>query len=199
LLLKKRQTGLSLRSPFVVLVILGLFISSCVGCNSGQSGRITYTKSCDGLVENGIVRETAVVPLGDAKAIVIPNDTTVLRTNENGLVTIEVVKELAFWGHPPERMTIDEEQHKASAAYCRSEDVLFLSRCGGWLLPDHGGFHCRLPCVHIPENVVAVRWSDIEHEEYERIRIRPLSAEELFVPSTKEEVDLEWYRAKVVK
>src|SRR5258708_644991 len=57
-------------------------------------------------VENGTAYDRSAVDLGKARKIILPHDAVVRRAGETAKFELFMAKTLAFFGHPPEPMSI---------------------------------------------------------------------------------------------
>jgi hypothetical protein len=104
------------------------------------------------IVENGSAYDRAVVDLGSAKRIVLPNDAVVRRTGKSEKVQLFVKKTLAYAGHPGEPMSIREARNNMGCAVKVEGDTLVVATVGEWDSFIEGGGHIRLVAV-VPEGV----------------------------------------------
>ena len=78
-------------------------------------------------VENGTAYDLAVVDLGNAKNVVLPDTAIVRRCGEPGKVQLFMAKILAFAGHPPEPMNIGTTRKNMGCAVRIEKDALMFA------------------------------------------------------------------------
>lgn len=95
-------------------------------------------------VENGTAYDRAVVDLGEAKKIVLPDDANIQRCEEGSKIQLYIVKKLSFGGHPPESMSIHEQRKKMGCAIKTDDKVLLVATYGEWDSRIEGGAFIEL-------------------------------------------------------
>jgi hypothetical protein len=110
-------------------------------------------------IENGDAYDRAVVELGSAKRIVLPDDAVVRRTGEPGVVRLFMKKTLGFHGHPPKPMSIRDARKNMGCAVKAEEDGLVVATYGEWLSKE-GGTEMKILAV-VPEGTKVDQEKDL--------------------------------------
>jgi hypothetical protein len=105
-----------------------------------------------GRVENGSAYDKAVIQLGRAETLVLPEDAVIRRTGEPGQVMAFMQKTLAFAGHPPRSMGIHDARRDMGLAVRAAGDSLVVATYGEWDSRIEGRARLKL-VVLVPEGL----------------------------------------------
>lgn len=145
----------------VILLVTGILVR---GCEHDASVEVT---SEIGIVENGHAYDRAVLELGDAKKLVLPNDATVRRLDDAPnprQVELLMRKTLAFDGSATTQMSIRHVRDRMGCAVKREDDTVMLATFGEWTLRAEGGAHLRLVAL-VPAGVELERRNGLSGPE----------------------------------
>jgi hypothetical protein len=107
----------------------------------------------DPKVENGVVYDRASLDNRDSKKIVLPENTTVLRSGEPGKIQLYMAKTLSFGGHPSEPMTLNRLRKEMGCAVQEAEGAILISTYGEWDSHKEGGTQMKL-VVNLPDQIL---------------------------------------------
>lgn len=137
------------RSPGSLLVAL-MFV---IGCGGMRDPSIVYTKSIDPNVVNGVAYDKASIAVDGVSTVVVPANAVVERHRADATCDITMRKELAVFGHPPERITISDARRNMGCAYRREGNVIYLATFGEFETDGHGTRSIGL-AISAPDDIV---------------------------------------------
>src|SRR5262245_25086909 len=142
---------------FLAAVAVGLFLTGCSG--DGDSSVRVDGRGPSDQVENGTAYDRAIVDVGSAKRIVLPDSATVRRTGDDGPVRLFMAKRLAFAGHPPQPMSIRDGRNNMGCATKTEGDGIVIATFGEWNNIE-GGADIKL-VAHVPATLTVEQRSDL--------------------------------------
>ena len=136
-----------------VFQIAAVAVTLLTSCNTPPKADQTFIvePSIDANVQNGTAFDHATVDIGSARRIVLPNNTTVRRGGQKGKLVLYMAKTLAFAGHPPVKIGLDNARKYMGCAYAREDDAIVIATFGEWDSVT-GGAVLRLIAV-VPDGV----------------------------------------------
>ena len=145
-----------------VTAVCCITLSSSIACGHHLPSDPSLTHLRPGVnpnVENGTAFDKAEIPVGDAKKIILPDDTGIVDAkvveSRRGWINIYMEKDLAYVGHPPERMSIRDLRRAMGCVTRVDGDTLIIQPYGAWHSTE-GGAGIRL-LVEVPPNLPVER------------------------------------------
>jgi len=134
------------------LIAALLFAVSCHAPPPPNDPSIVIEPSVDAKVQNGTAFDRAVLDIGDARVIELPNIATIRRAGEKGKIVLFMAKTLTFAGHPPELINLAGARRFMGCCYRRDGDTLTIATYGEWDARNEGGAVMQLVAV-IPDGI----------------------------------------------
>ena len=113
----------------------------------------------DPRLQNGTVYDLFSMDVEKIDTIVVPPETKVFRTPQNGKCTILFVKRQAYSCHPPEITSISDGRKKMGCKYKICDGVLVIEVIGNDFPPGHGARTTTLEIL-VPENIDVIESND---------------------------------------
>jgi len=172
----------AMNSTFVLhLMIIFLFLTGCplnqywisknkkilVTADFAPDPSIKPLPGNDPRLHNGIAYDLFSVDVEKINTIVVPPETKVFRTPQNGTCTLLLVKRQAYSCHPPEITSISDSRKKMGCCYQICDGVLTIDLFGNAFPPGHGYRKTTLEIL-VPESIDVIE-SDEEGEWIKRV------------------------------
>ena len=110
---------------------LGLILTGCSSDGDPSVSLDRHHAPSDN-VENGTAFDRAIVHLGSATRIVLPDNATVRRTGDGSPVRLFMAKRLAFTGHPPQPMGVRDARTNMGCAIRPEGNGVVVATFGEW-------------------------------------------------------------------
>lgn len=129
-----------MRTTISLFVLFSLTFSSCssdpvsrgVVSTADVSIVLSAEPSADNKVENGFVFDRATVNLDGITQVIIPEDAKVIQQDNVKEMQIFTIKEMCYFGHPPEEIRLHHVRKYLGCATQRNSGILKLATFGEW-------------------------------------------------------------------
>jgi hypothetical protein len=133
---------------FVACAVLAM-----VGCDQ-DSSQVVSSSQWSEKVENGTVYDVATIDGHGVANVFLPSNASVQRTPGAQSIQLFMAKELSFYGHPPEPITLRTVRAYMGCAIKRESQALLVATYGEWSSIE-GGSSLRLLAV-VPDGIEVV-------------------------------------------
>jgi hypothetical protein len=136
----------------IFLPILACAVLAMVGCDSSQ---VVSSSQSSKKVENGTVYDVATIDWQGVAKVVLPRNASVRKTPGTQSIQLFMAKELGFYGHPPEPITLRTVRAYMGCAIKRDSQALLVATFGEWSTIEGGSTLCLVAVV--PDGVEVVQ------------------------------------------
>jgi hypothetical protein len=145
------------------LVAMAIAFLAAVGCQANENGGIDAPVRFEN-VENGVVYDRAVIDHLAARRMVLPDNAIVRRGAEIGKIQLFMAKRVAFFGHPPEPVTLKGARKYMGCATKMENNALVVATWGEWNSHKEGNAGISLVAI-IPESMECEQRTGLSGEE----------------------------------
>lgn len=126
-----------------------------IGLIFGAGPLLNCRRPSDPQVANGTLHETATIDVGEYTTLIVPEMVVVQEAHHARVVEIHLEKELAFHGHPPHPIRIEEARDYFGIARKEEDEAIVLATYGEWSSKE-GGASIRIR-VSTPPGMAVVK------------------------------------------